>query len=206
MIVTMQTERVVRLEQVRASVEGNEAVDFVAAGRQSAYEFIGRTLGRFGYRGLGKRDKGLVRCYLAKVTGLSRARLTRLVRQYLDSGRIVDRRGGPPARPFQRRYTKGDVRLLAAVDEQLGQMSDPATRAVMRREFEVFGDARFERLSRLSNGHLYNLRKGMTCRRKRTRPTGPVLVGSPLANAADRALKSSHFGHVRAGSVLLFHQ
>ena len=54
------------------------------------------------------------------------------------------------------------------MDEILGQLSGPATRAVMRREHDVFGDARFERLARLSNGHLYNLRKSRTYRRKRT--------------------------------------
>ena len=123
MIVTLQTERLATLEQVRAFVEGNEAVDFAGAGRRSTYEFIGRTLGRFGYRRLARSDKGLVRRYLAKVTGLSRAQLTRLVRQYLDTGRIADRRGRPPGAPFPRRCTKGDVRLLAEVDEQLGQMS-----------------------------------------------------------------------------------
>ena len=60
-------------------------------------------------------------------------------------------------------------------------MSGPATRAVMRREFEVFGQRRFERLARLSNGHLYNLRRSRTYQRKRTtftktRPT-PVAIG-----------------------------
>ena len=74
---------------------GNEAVDFAGAGRRSTYELIARTLGRFGYRTLARSDKGLVRRYLAKVTGRSRAQLTRLVRQYLDTGRIADRRGGP---------------------------------------------------------------------------------------------------------------
>ena len=83
MIVTLQTERLATLDQVRALVEGNEAVDFAGAGRRSTYEFIGRTLGRFGYRTLARSDKGLVRRYLAKVTGLSRAQLTRLGRQYL---------------------------------------------------------------------------------------------------------------------------
>ena len=112
----MQTERLTTLEQVRAFVEGNESVDFAGAGRRGTYEFIGRTLGRFGDRGLGKRDKGLVRGYMAKVTGLSRAQLTRLVRQYLDTGRIADRRGGPPARAFRRRYTKGDIRLNGGPD------------------------------------------------------------------------------------------
>ena len=38
----------------------------------------------------------------------------------------------------------------------------------MRREFEVFGDARYERLARISNGHLYNLRKSRTYLSRRT--------------------------------------
>ena len=47
----------------------------------------------------------------------------------------------------------------------MGQMSGPATRALMRRQYEVFGDERFERLAGLSNGHLYNprLRGGRLC-------------------------------------------
>ena len=38
----------------------------------------------------------------------------------------------------------------------------------MRRQFEVYGDQRFERLCGISNGHLYNLRKSETYRRRRT--------------------------------------
>ena len=34
-------------------MEGDEAVDFAGAGRRTTYEFIDRTPGRFGYRGLG---------------------------------------------------------------------------------------------------------------------------------------------------------
>ena len=98
-------------------------------------------------------DKGLVRRYLAKVTGLSRAQLTRLIGQHRETGRIEDRRGGAPACPFERRYTRADIRLLAAVDAAMGQMSGPATRALMRRQYEVFDDERFERLAGLSNGH-----------------------------------------------------
>ena len=69
-------------------------------------------------------DKGLVRRSLAKVTGLSRALLTRLMCQHRETGRIKDRGGGAPARPFERRYTGADIRLLAAVDVALGQRSD----------------------------------------------------------------------------------
>ena len=72
MIVTLQTERVRTLDQVRAFVEGSEAVDFAGAERESVYEFVRRALVRLDYERLGKSDKGLVRRYLAKVTGLSR--------------------------------------------------------------------------------------------------------------------------------------
>ena len=168
MIVTLQTERVRTLDQVRAFVEGSKAVDFTGADRESVYEFVRRALVRLDYAGLGKSDKGLVRRYLAKVTGLSRAQLTRLIGQHRETGRIKDRRGGAPAHPFERRYTRADIRLLAAVDAAMGQMSGPATRALMRRQYEVFGDERFERLAGLSNGHLYNLRRSATYQRRRT--------------------------------------
>ena len=68
------------------------------------------------------------------------------------------------------------------MDATLGQMAGPATREVMRREFEVYGDGRFARLAHISIGHLYNLRKSTTYLRKRTvldrtRPTR-VAIGA----------------------------
>ena len=54
---------------MRAFVEGSEAADFAGADRESVYEFVRRALVRLGYERLGKSDKGLVKRYLAKVTG-----------------------------------------------------------------------------------------------------------------------------------------
>ena len=181
MIVTLQSERVQTLADVRAVIDGNDRLDYQFTDREAAYEFIRRTLVRFNYPTLSKPDKGVIGRYLAKMTGLSRAQMTRLVGQHRATGRVTDRRGGAPVRPFERRYTGADIRVLAEVDAALGDMSGPATRAVMRREFEVFGQRRFERLARLSNGHLYNLRRSRTYQRKRTtftktRPT-PVAIG-----------------------------
>ncbi len=178
---TLQTERVRTLDQVRAFVEGSEAVDFAGGEREGVYTLVRRTLVKLDYHRLGKPGKGLVRRYLAKVTGLSRAQLTRLIGQHRRTGCIVDRRGGAPPQPFKRRYTRADIRLLAQVDTALGQMSGAATRAVLRRQWQVFGDARFERLAGLSNGHLYNLRASRTYRSvrqawDRTRPTS-VAIG-----------------------------
>ena len=168
MIVTLQTQRVQTIEQIRRVAEGLEPLDLEIADRESAYALIRTTLVRFHYLTLKKADKGAVRQYLAKTTGLSRAQLTRLIAQYRETGHIRDRRKDGPAHRFQRRYTAADVRLLAEVDATLGDRCGPSTRAVMRREYEMFGDQRFERLARLSNGHLYNLRRSRTYRTKRT--------------------------------------
>ena len=157
---TLRTERIRTLDEVRAFLDGSEPVDFTLGDRDSAYVLVRRTLESFGYHHrLGRSDKGLVRAYLAKVTGLSRAQLTRLIAQHRRTGDIRDRRGKPPANAFQRRYTPEDAALLAEVDDAYGRLSGPATREVLRRQYEVHDDERFERLANISNGHIYNLRK-----------------------------------------------
>lgn len=94
---TRRTERTRTLEQVRAFLGGSEPVDFDLDDRDSAYVFLRRSLERLRYHHLGKPDKGLVKAYLAKVTGLSRAQLTRLIAQHRRTGDIRDRRKKPPA-------------------------------------------------------------------------------------------------------------
>ena len=166
MIVTLQTQGLQTLEQIRAFLEGSQPLGFEAPQRGVAYDFIAQTLRRFGYARLGRSDKGLLRRYLGKVTGLSRAQMTRLIKQFRDSGRIRDRRG-TPAKPFARRYTREDVLRLAEVDALHGTLSGPATRKLCERAYRVFGEARFECLAGISNGHLYNLRRSQTYQRRR---------------------------------------
>ena len=125
-----------------------------------------------------------MKAYLAKATGLSRAQLTRLTAQHRRTGDIRDRRGKPPANAFRRRYTPRDAALLAEVDDAYGRLSGPATKEIFRRQYEVHGDGRFERLARISNGHIYNLRKARDYRLgalllAKTRP-----VHIPSASAA----------------------
>ena len=96
---------------------------------------------------------------------------------------------GCAAAAFERRYTAADIRLLAEADATLGQMAGPATRTVMRREFEVYGAIGYARLAHISNGHLYNLRRSTTYRRRRTvlegtRPTR-VAIGERRPPRAD---------------------
>jgi len=57
-----------------------------------------------------------------------------------------------PAHAFARRYTAADVALLVEVDRAMGTLSGPATACVLRRQRDLFKDARFERLGSLSVG------------------------------------------------------
>ena len=77
----MQTERLRTIAEVCAFVQGTEGVDYHRSDRASAYECVSRTLSRFGYHGLRRRERGCVRRYLHKLTGFSAAQLTRLIAQ-----------------------------------------------------------------------------------------------------------------------------
>ncbi len=166
MIVTLQTAGLQTVAQVRAFVEGNAPVSFTLTDRTAAHQWMIGTLTRFRYKHCTRADKGLLRRYLVKVTGLSRAQVTRAITQFCHEGVIEDRRRAP-AKPFARRYTTEDIRLLAEVDTLHGTLSGPATRKLCERMFQVFGDARFERLAGISNGHLYNLRQHKRYRTQR---------------------------------------
>lgn len=166
MIVTLPTHAIHTLEQVRAFVAGSASVSFVLADCASAHAWMTESLKRFGYAGASRADRGVLRQYLAKATGLSRAQVTRRIRQFLQHGQIEDRRGTPVA-PFARRYTGDDIRRLAEVDALHGTLSGSITQKLCERAWQVHGDVRFERLATLSNGHLYNLRSDKTYRSMR---------------------------------------
>ena len=197
---TLQSQRLQTMEQVRAFPEGSEAVDYQHRDRASAYAFVRQMLGRLRYEALGRRDKGAVLRFLAKTTGLSEAQVDRLVRQWRETGGIEDRRGGNCGRPFKRVYTPEDIRLLAEVDEAFGQMSGLATCGLLRRQHEVFGEARFERLAGISASHLYNPGASNTYAASRTTwtKTSPATVGIALREAPD---PRGQPGHLRVDTV-----
>jgi hypothetical protein len=179
MVTQMNDRDIQTLEQIRCFLQGTESVEFEVQGKDERYAWTEHTLRRFHYRRLGKAERGLVRRFIERVSGLSRAQLTRLVAQYRRSGRI--RRAQRTQRPFRTRYTDQDIRALAELDERHATLSGPATKKLCERAFEVFADPRYERLAKISVAHLYNLRKRTAYTRRRrhfekTRPT-KVAIG-----------------------------
>jgi len=199
MIVTLQTQAIQTLDQVRAFVAGNLPVSFTLTDRPSARAWMADALRRHDYKHAARADRGVLRQYLTKATGLSRAQVTRWITQFLMHGRIEDRRGTPIA-PFARRYTADDIRLLAEVDVLHGTLSGSIMRKLCERALRVHGDARFERLATISNGHLYNLRGHKTYQAIR----GSFDKTRPVANAIGERRKpvpDGRPGYLRVDSV-----
>ena len=99
------------LEQIRAFLAGSAPVQFKGEGREAVYAWVEKTLVRHQYASLGKTGKGLVRRYIARMTSLSRAQLTRLIYGYRKTGRVKAK--VYQRRKFATRYLAADVELLA---------------------------------------------------------------------------------------------
>jgi len=166
-------------EQIREFLKSSRPIEFGGCGRNEKYAWVERVLGAQNYGALGKGERGVVRAYVEKVTGMSVSQTTRLIRGFLDSGEV---RIAPYQRHgFPARYRVEDIALLAEVDRVHERLSGPATRRILQRECEQFGNTQFERLAQISVAHLYNLRASACYRNQAavfepTRPTG-IAIG-----------------------------
>src|SRR5437660_7547336 len=128
----MDDTEAVSLEQIRAFLAGSGEVRFAGQRRVEVYAWVEVTLVRHQYAGLARADKGVVRHYIGRMTGLSRAQVTRLIAGHRKTGQV--KAAAYQRRKFARRYTAADVELLAYVDKAHGNLSGPATRRILERE------------------------------------------------------------------------
>src|SRR5580704_15805752 len=161
MNITMQNLERWSLAEMEEFVEGNRKVRLAAETREETYGLVEATLQSQQYRKLSKGQKGIVRRFLVKVTGLSRAQMTRLVGCWTKQG-CIPRKTVVKRRRFARRYTAADIRLLASVDAAHEDLAGPGVRRILQREFTVFGKLEFENLAGISASHIYNLRDSKT--------------------------------------------
>lgn len=174
----MQNAENLNPDQIRRFLELSEGVEFAGQSRAEVYAFTEGVLVKQQYVALGKKERGAVRRYLSKVTGLSLPQIARLIAKYRKSGKVE---AEPNRRhSFAARYTDGDIALLAEVDRAHERLSGPATKRILEREHGEFGKQEFQRLAGISVSHLYNLRRSLRYRRQAavfepTRPT-PVSI------------------------------
>jgi hypothetical protein len=144
LIISRDDTEAVSLEQIRGFLAGSGEVRFTGLRRAEVYRWVERTLVRHEYAGLGRPGKGLVRQYVARMTGLSRAQVTRLIAGHRKTGRV--KAAEYQRTKFATRYTTADVGLLAYVDKAHGNLSGPATKRILEREYTDYGLTVYERL------------------------------------------------------------
>src|SRR5215467_3430275 len=107
MTIRMENWERLTLDEMEAFVANNRKVRFKAKTQEEAYRIIEAVSKDQVYRRLSKGQKGTVRKYLAKITGLSRSQVTRLIQRWSKLRRLrVERQ---PRRRFARQYSSADV-------------------------------------------------------------------------------------------------
>ena len=130
---------VTSLEQIGAWLAGGWEVRFAGLRRAEVYAWVERTLVRHEYAQLPRAGKGLVRQYVGRMTGLSRAQVTRLIGCQRKTGHVKS--VAYQRTKFATRYTGGDVALLAYGDQAHGNLSGPASKRILEREHGEYGQA-----------------------------------------------------------------
>lgn len=198
LIISMKDGEKLSLERIRAFLEASEEVHFEGKGRQEVYDWITLLLRRQDYRRQGKAVRGLLRSYVAKMTGRSRAQVTRLIGRYLAHSEVKE--SSQRRHRFESRFTTADLELLARVDEAHETMSGPATRKILEREWKLYEHGEYERLATISVAHIYNLRKRRRYRECRLNYTKTRAVQVAIGERR-KPQPGGHPGYLRVDTV-----
>lgn len=131
-------------------------IEFKSILRKDRNEWIQDVIMDYKYLKCSRSDKGMLRRYIRRMTGISKSQLTRLINEY-------KKRGTLKLKPYKRNkfdtiYTKGDIELLADLDNAHECLAGPATVKIMKNDYDNFGKIEYIRLRDISISHLYRLR------------------------------------------------
>lgn len=123
---------------------------------------------------LPKSDKSIIRSYVKVMTGLSPAQITRLVDEYRTRGTLKPK--GYKRNTFPKVYNLEEIAQLADIDNAHNCLSGPATKQIIKDDYELFGKTEYEKIKNLSVSHMYRLRGTRRYHEKvrifsKTRPT-----------------------------------
>lgn len=156
MTINMNDSRVVSIAQIREFLQASQIIKFEGVSQKEKYAWIENTLNRFRYFSLRKKDKSSVKKYIRQMTGFSDAQLGRLIAKKKKTGRILP--SSKKRHTFPTTYNTNDIARLIETDNNHERLSGPATKKILVREYGVFKKKEYERLSKISVAHIYNLR------------------------------------------------
>ena len=158
MNIKMNDSNIVSVAQLRELVKLTGKIEFNSSStKEEMYKWIEEVLGRLRYFSLKKKkERGIVISYIRHMTGLSRGHVKKLIKRKRRNGRILRITGTRYRIP--KVYDAEDIARLIETDNAHQRMSGRATKEILRRQFEVFDDLRYEKIRHISVSHIYNLR------------------------------------------------
>ena len=157
MQITMDDSRITTVTELQVFLTGAQktTLSLELASLAEKYSFIQKTVRKFSYATLSKKEKRIVYLYVRKVTGYKKAQLYRLLAR-AEKGKLK------PI-PYHRIkphsvYTSFDIKRLEKTDELHLRLSELATKEILRREYEVFGKIEYQTIAKISHSHITNLR------------------------------------------------
>ena len=151
----MELSQISTLEDIKKFLKGVEQINISAKGsKKETYAFLRDFLIKTKYLSRRKKEKGIMKEYLLKVTGYSERHLKRLIAKHKTKGlcwKVWQKNS------YSKIYTNEDIALLHKVDSA-HRMSGVGTKKVLEREYEVFKKEEYRKLRNISVSHIYNLR------------------------------------------------
>lgn len=156
-MIIMKNIQIKNVEEMRKFLEGSLCMDFEVENREEKYTFIRASLVSSGYKQLCKKDKGVVRLFLEKVTGYEQRQLKRLIKKWNENGLRFEKRKVVGASVSV--YKLEDIELLIKTDVAHKTPNGLSAKGVLVREFVTFGKEEYSNIVNISVSHIYNLRK-----------------------------------------------
>lgn len=154
----MNDDHLVSVAQLKEFVKLQNSAKFKSKDNKvETYKWIGRTLGKFRYVSLKKKEKSIVKKYLIVMTGYSEGTVDKLIAKKKKTGRLVPKER--TQNTFVRFYDPGDIELLAEVANVSLNQNGRALSEMCKSMYQDYGDIKFEKLAKISVSHLYNLKK-----------------------------------------------
>lgn len=154
----MKDDHLVSVAQLREFARLSNSAKFKSnSSKVETYEWVDKTLSRFRYRSLKKKEKNIVKKYIMKMTGYSDGAVDKLIARKKKFGRIFVKER--TQNTFTKFYDGNDIELLAEVSNVTLNQNGYALKEMCKSMYLDFNDLRFEKLSKISVSHLYNLKK-----------------------------------------------
>jgi hypothetical protein len=111
---------------------------------------------KFKYYSIKKKEKGFVIKYIQKITQLSVSQIKKLIKRKRKFGKIEVLENY--CHKFPTIYGVSEIQRLLDTDNAHDRLSGYATKRIMERELNIFGNEKFEIISQISVAQIYNIR------------------------------------------------